>query len=100
MATDSVHLAGNTLNRYIHKWLKRLRINTASIQHSCGCDSMIRKMNDWGVEESLKHIDEIVDQLYTGLQLTYLSALAIPTTKPIIRRIVTKCLLNVHLLSH
>lgn len=28
---------------------------------TCGCNNMARKMNEWGPDESLNHIEEIVD---------------------------------------
>lgn len=94
MATNSLHLPGNTLQRYVHKWLRRLRIST-NPNPSCGCDSLVARMNHWGVEECLNRIDEIVDQLFTNLQTTYLAGVAIPfLTIPLIRSRVRKCLLS------
>lgn len=92
VASGVYNLAGYRVERYIHKWMKRLRITPPA---NCGCDSWVKKMNRWGVEGSLEHLDEIVDALYSNLRTTYLAGLAIPfLTKPLIKYRVRACLLR------
>jgi len=99
LATDSVHLAGNTLQRYVHKWLHRLHIPTPT-NVSCGCEGLVARMNEWGVDGSLENLDEIASQLFTNLKSTYLAGLAIPfLTTSLIKSRVRKCLLNARSLS-
>jgi hypothetical protein len=92
LATNSLHLAGNTVERHIHKWLNRLRITPPT---NCGCDGWVARMNQLGVEGSLENIDDIVNVMYENLLATYLSAVAVPfVTKPLIKRMVRKWLLS------
>lgn len=91
-ATGRYDLAGYRVERYIHRWLKRLRIQPPA---SCGCEEWVAKMNAWGVQGSIEHIDEIVDHLYANLQTTYLAGVAVAfIAKPIIKQRVMSCLLK------
>jgi hypothetical protein len=48
---------GDYLHQMIRRWTRE------EIRQGCGCDSWIRKMNDWGPAGSREHIDEIVDHI-------------------------------------
>ena len=92
LAAGSSALAGYRLERYIHRWLRRLRITPPG---HCGCESWVTKMNKWGVEGSLEHLDEITDALYGNLRTTYLAGISISfLTKPLIKQRVRACLLK------
>ncbi len=92
IATGRYNLAGFALEREIHGWLKWLKI---TVPPDCGCDGWVAKMNGWGWEGSIERIDEIVDHLFDAVQLTYLSPIAVSfLSKPIIKRVVLKCLLK------
>lgn len=83
IALGIYHLAGFRVERNIRKWLKRLRITPPV---DCGCEGWVAKMNAWGGEGSLEHIDEITDALYENLKTTYLSDIAFSViTKPLIK---------------
>lgn len=99
LATDSVNLAGHVLQRYVHKWMRRLRVSTPP-GIGCGCEGLVAQMNEWGLDGSLERVDEIAAQLFTNLKSTYLAGLAVPfLTIPLIRHRVRKCLLTARSLS-
>jgi hypothetical protein len=55
---------------------------------TCKCNSMARKMNEWG-EESLEHIDEIVDVMQETAKarsLPFLRAAGVQLVKAAVRR--------------
>lgn len=92
MATGRLHLAGYMLERRIHRWMRYLNITPPT---ECNCGAWIKKMNEWGVEESLNHLDEIADHLLESMRSTYLSPLAVGfVSKPILRRVVRSALLH------
>lgn len=92
IAAGTYHLAGYRVERYIHRWLKRFGIDPPE---NCGCESWVSKMNAWGVDGSLEHLDEIAEQLYENLKTTYLAGIAISwLAKPMIKQRIKACLLK------
>jgi len=92
LAANRAHLAGHTLERYIHRWLNRFNIDPPT---ECNCQEWIAKMNVWGIKESLQHLDEIVDHLYESTKTTQLSPIVLTLiSKPLLRRMVKRCLLK------
>lgn len=95
LAANRAHLAGHTLERYIYRWLSRFNITPPS---QCNCEEWIEKMNAWGIEGSLDHLEEIVEHLYASTKTVQLSPLLITLiSRPLLRRLVKRCLLNAHL---
>lgn len=70
MSQGVYHLAGYRVERYIHKWSKRLGVK---FPENCSCDSWVKKMNEWGVQGSLDHLGEIVEQIHASFKSTHLS---------------------------
>jgi hypothetical protein len=92
IANGTEKLAGYILQRYVAKWIRRLRV---SKQANCGCDDLVAKMNEWGIAGSLERLDEIASQLMSSLRRTYLGPLAIPgLTEAFLRGRVKQCLLR------
>lgn len=94
LAANRAHLAGHILERYIHRWLKRLRITAPS---ECNCKKWIADMNEWGVDESLRRADEIAAHLHESLNTVQLpSFITMMLTRSILRRIIVSCLSKKH----
>ena len=70
---DKVHLASEAYRELVNKYRGRPEAGPGTelkallakfgihASPTCGCNAMARKMDAWGPDESLKHLEEIVD---------------------------------------